>query len=310
MTFEEIIKLNQAALFKALVTKYHGKSIGIEGSFILVEGNAPIMLVAHLDTVHVESVKTICTSEDGEILMSPEGIGGDDRCGVYALNKIYDTANKKPYLLFTCDEEIGGVGADQFCLAHQQNKLPPAVDNLKLIIEIDRKGENDAVYYDCYNEEFESYITSKGFKTAFGSFSDISYIAPELNVAAVNLSSGYYNPHTQHEYINLRHLKRTTKRVLEVVTEIDNLPKYEYLTANFNPSFKTFYSLIDTAEKPNDLPQKYADEYKALQEYYSTEELNSYRQEYGDSFIRELYEIEFGAAGNYCTDDYDILDEK
>ncbi|MBO6179870.1 MAG: hypothetical protein J6O04_11890 [Selenomonadaceae bacterium] len=44
--------------------------------------------------------------------------------------------------------------------------------------------------------DFKNYITLKGYRTAFGSFSDISVIAPALDVAAVNLSSGYYYAHT------------------------------------------------------------------------------------------------------------------
>ena len=53
---------------------------------------------------------------------------------------------------------------------------------------------------------FEAYITGKGFTTAIGSFSDISLIAPELGVAAVNFSSGYYNAHTLHEFIDVNEL--------------------------------------------------------------------------------------------------------
>ena len=154
------------------------------------------MLVAHLDTVHEQPVKDICLSADGNILMSPQGIGGDDRCGVFALCKIYKSAQVKPWLLFTCEEEVGGIGAKYFCLAHKQKQLPKNLDILKLIIEIDRRGSNDAVFYQCANLDFEKYIIDKGFKTAQGFFSDISLIAPELGIAAVNLSSGYYNAHS------------------------------------------------------------------------------------------------------------------
>ena len=136
--------------------------------------------------------------------MSPQGIGGDDRCGVFALVKIYLSAQVKPWLLFTCDEEVGGLGAQYFCQLHSQGLLPNELDALKFIVEIDRKGKNDAVYYDCDNPDFEAYIAGKGFTTALGSFSDISLIAPELGVAAVNLSSGYYNAHTLHEFINVK----------------------------------------------------------------------------------------------------------
>ena len=69
------------------------------------------MLVAHLDTVHSQRVHDICKSDDGNILMSPQGIGGDDRCGVFALCNIFQSAQIKPWLLFCCNEEVGGVGA-------------------------------------------------------------------------------------------------------------------------------------------------------------------------------------------------------
>ena len=230
MKLEKFLKPTQAELFKMLCKKFHGKAMRMEGYFILVKGDAPIMLIAHLDTVHEEPVREICATADRNILMSPQGIGGDDRCGIYALVKCYELAEKKPYLLFTCDEEVGGVGAEPFCLAYREGILPAELDGLKLLVEIDRRGKNDAVYYDCDNPKFEKYISSKGFMTAYGSFSDISVIAPELDLAAVNLSSGYYNAHTLHEYINREHLEKTIAKVLEIISDAAQVdfPNYEY----------------------------------------------------------------------------------
>ena len=71
--------------------------------------------------------------------MSPQGIGGDDRCGVFALVKAYRLFKIKLWLLFCCDKEVGGLGAKKFCLAHQQHQLPREIDDLN-IIELDRKG--------------------------------------------------------------------------------------------------------------------------------------------------------------------------
>ena len=106
----------------------------------MVSEQAPVLLVAHLDTVHEKPVQVICKSADGNILMSPQGIGGSDRCDVFALLKAYHAAKVKPYLLFTCDEEVGGLGAKSFCLAHKQKQLPKELDEFKIIIEIDRRG--------------------------------------------------------------------------------------------------------------------------------------------------------------------------
>lgn len=230
-TLETIVCFTQQELFKHLVARFDATTVRRDGSYILVPGDAPVLLVAHLDTVHREPVRTICTSDCDNIIMSPQGIGGDDRCGVYALLNIYDNADVKPWLLFTCDEEIGCVGAGVFCKDYAENKIPYTLADLKMIIEIDRKGSKDAVYYECDNPEFEQYVTSHGFVTDLGSYSDISDIAPALGVAAVNLSSGYYNAHTLHEYINKAELAHTIERVSAMITEAcaDDFPTYEYI---------------------------------------------------------------------------------
>ena len=74
----KIIRKTELQLFNWLKTRYN--AISEESKFILVPGEAPVLLVAHLDTVHRQQVKTICWSN--KIWMSPQGIGGDDRCEI------------------------------------------------------------------------------------------------------------------------------------------------------------------------------------------------------------------------------------
>lgn len=295
---DDFLKPTQEQLFNKLCKLYDGNFISSRGNFILVKGSAPVMLVAHLDTVHAETVKTICRSDDGNILMSPEGIGGDDRCGVYALTKIFEQSQVKPFLLFTCDEETGGEGARFFCKVHSQNKLPPEVDNLKMIVEIDRRGSLDAVYYDCGNTKFEDYITSKGFVTAQGSFSDISLIAPELDTAAVNLSSGYYNAHTQHEFINLKELQATIEKVLEMVADstAKDFPRFDFVEKVFGLGrFNLGYSLFDDWDDDFyiELSPENEQLYDELAEFISADELDSLIYEHGEEILKDLYEEYF-----------------
>ena len=292
---EDFLRPTQKQLFKLLAKKFKGKAILSKGNFILVRGTAPVMLVAHLDTVHDKPVKQICASKDGNILMSPQGIGGDDRCGVFAIVKVYLSAQVKPWLLFTCDEEVGGLGAQQFCLAHSQHRLPNELDDLKFLVEIDRKGKNDAVYYDCDNPDFEAYITGKGFMTAIGSFSDISLLAPELGVAAVNLSSGYYNAHTLHEFINVKELHDTIHRVGEIVGEAVALPRFEYFEAMAILPELPSQQIINRVENESlaySVPTSLRDLYAVLLDFYSPVELNSFRREFGDKVLWQLYEEE------------------
>lgn len=328
-TLKQILIPTQESLFKMLLSKYGNKAVSEENQFILVEGEAPIMLIAHLDTVHIEPVRDICVSKDGNILMSPQGIGGDDRCGVYALIKAYKFSKIKPSLLFTCNEETGGAGATNFVTNYLAGNLPKSLDELKCLVEIDRKGSKDAVYYDCANTKFEDYITSKGFKTDIGSFSDISIIAPELGVAAVNLSSGYYNAHTQHEYINFAELNNTLLKVIEIVADSTNadFPKYEYIervrvyckddlffkgksfggtkkkksankvTSSYIGYYDDFddYEDCDSIMVPRQMSRELEELYWALVDFdrYTITELECMRDAYGDSVIREIYEDEF-----------------
>ena len=323
---EDFLKPTQKELFNLLRKKYRGGTVARKGSYILVPGKAPVMLLAHLDTVHEKPVKHICKSFDGNILMSPQGIGGDDRCGVYALVRAYEAAPIKPWLLFTCDEETGGVGADTFAEEHNKGKLPKGLDALKLLIEIDRKGSNDAVYYSCDNPDFEAYITSKGFVTANGSFSDISIIAPELGVAAVNLSSGYYNAHTLHEYINRKQIDAVIQSVLGIIADAvqPDFQKYRYIERvrsfmGFDSGYEAWgvyrpelndwgrYDVANARKVPlslksqveddfalDDLPSDLIGMYDELLELYSDDELLELRQKFGNQIINRLYEEEFG----------------
>lgn len=302
-SLEDFLRPSQKQLFKKLCKKFKDKILISKGNFILVHGQAPVMLVAHLDTVHDKLVRDICKTVDGNILMSPQGIGGDDRCGVFALVKAYQSAQIKPWLLFTCEEEIGGLGAKKFCQAHKQGQLSKDLNQLKCIIELDRKGSRDAVYYNCANPDFEAYIESKGFKIAQGSFSDISLIAPELGIVAVNLSSGYHNPHTLHEYINRSELNFTIQKVVEIIADAAKVdfPKFDYIESLTNknsirkiifdderPFSKTFF-YKNQDDIPSSVPEEFIELYDTLLDFYSAAELEFFRQEYGSQIIPQLY---------------------
>ncbi|MBQ3444679.1 MAG: hypothetical protein IJG33_15715 [Selenomonadaceae bacterium] len=297
---EDFLRPTQNQLFKRFTKKFKSKILISKGNFILVHGFAPVLLVAHLDTVHEKPVRDICLSTDKNILMSPQGIGGDDRCGVFALCHIFHSAQIKPWLLFCCDEEVGGLGANAFCQAHKLHQLPNALDNLKLIIELDRKGSCEAVYYNCANPDFETYITSKGFKTAQGSFSDISLIAPELGVAAVNLSCGYHHAHSLHEFINRSELNSTIDKVTAIIGDSSTLPHFEYVEKiqclTVSPKihrYDQFQLFRDEQDNlPLSIPADLRDIYEFLLDFYSVDELETFRAELGDQILRQIYNDE------------------
>ena len=100
---------------------------------------------------------------------------------------------------------------------------------LKYLIQLDRRGANDCVFYDCDNSVFKNYIESFGFITNFGSFSDISFICPAWKTAGVNLSVGYYNEHSNSEYLCVGQLFDTIEKVKLMLKDVESIEYFKYI---------------------------------------------------------------------------------
>ena len=207
----------------------HLKSLGYENieytdDYILAEGDISILLIAHIDTVFntEPSMDDFLYDNKKKILWSPYGSGFDDRAGVYAILKILD-AGYRPSILFTTGEEMGGVGSTMLISKHP---TPPIY--AKFMIQLDRANRNDSVYYSCGNKNFEKMINSYGFKTAQGTFTDISIIGPEWDIAAVNLSIGYVDEHTFSERLYTDWCDATIEKVMDILDDADAMKSYSY----------------------------------------------------------------------------------
>lgn len=207
---EKILRQTQPELKQMLNSrlKEQGYQTTIECGYLYAPGDVPVLLVAHLDTVHRQPVQIICYSENRRIAMSPQGIGGDDRAGVFMILQIIQKA--RCHVLFCEDEELGGLGAQLFT----RSGIQPQVNYL---VELDRRGRNDAVFYECANPDFTKFVKGFGFREEFGSFSDISILAPHLQIAAVNISAGYFFEHSPQEYIDLVYMMKNVERVTRMV---------------------------------------------------------------------------------------------
>lgn len=223
--FEKICRMSQRTLKEVMrkrLEQTYNKVICADG-FIFAKGTVPILLVAHMDTVH-KTLPQIIEFNNGKI-SSTQGIGGDDRCGIYMISKIIQQHHCS--VLFTEDEEIGGIGASKFVHHNCSNDL-----EFNYIIELDRRGKDDAVFYECDNPEFEDFITKDGdWKTNWGSYSDICDVAPALGCAAVNLSCGYYNAHTEKEYVVFSEMEANIKKVCKLIERTTENDVFEYIEA-------------------------------------------------------------------------------
>lgn len=206
-------------MYNYLKNKY--KTIEHTKDYIYCVGDIPIALVAHMDTVHKTPVVDMFYDQQKNVVWSPQGLGADDRAGIFAIMAIVKTG-LRPHIILTTDEETGGVGACS--LAMEENPFP----ELKYMIELDRRGTNDCVFYDVYNEKFIEYIESFGFVENYGSFSDICMLSPEWKVVSVNLSVGYHNEHTLCEYLHVGSLMATIQKVVKMLM-VSEIPDFEYI---------------------------------------------------------------------------------
>ena len=91
--FKNICKYGQKNLKKYVIKELQSmyEDVHFEKGFVYAQGSFPVLLVAHLDTVHDKTPSKIITNK-GKI-SSPDGIGGDDRCGVYMILEIINKYN-------------------------------------------------------------------------------------------------------------------------------------------------------------------------------------------------------------------------
>lgn len=222
-----LLKMSEETLLLKLpfiLKKLGYKKTESTNNYIFAKGNIPVLLIAHVDTVLKSPPTEIFYDSEKTVMWSPRGLGADDRAGIFSILKILEDNSLRPSILFTNGEEKGGIGAKAFVLKYPKSPIK----NLKYIIQLDRQGEKDCVFYDCGNKKFEKYVNSFGFKTEWGTFTDISIIAPKWDIAAVNLSVGYFYEHTTSEHLVLNYMVKTIFKVTKMLKDAKSVKKFDF----------------------------------------------------------------------------------
>lgn len=206
----------------SIYLRKHYKTVYETKSYILAEGDIPIGLVAHLDTVREEGRPkvTLLWDREANIMFCPGYPGFDDKAGVYTIITLIQKG-LRPHIIFTTDEESTAAGAVAL------SKMRQPFNDLRYLIEIDRQGKDEYTTYDLTYPSFDKHISSFGFRKVRGLFSDISIIAPSWQIAAANISCGYINEHTLAETLNVTWLEDTVKK-LETILRQPNIPLFSW----------------------------------------------------------------------------------
>lgn len=201
------------------VTYRDGMAFGTKGDPEVIRP----FFIAHADTVHKiapddryaistydDRGRTVYYAYDPTTNMQ-RGVGGDDKCGIFvAIEAARSLPNAS--VIITRDEEIGCIGA-RLIESHD-------IEKASALIQADRRGNTDAVRHGGgtplssaeWQWHVDDILHEHGFTwTDAGVMTDVFELhwTGAASVSAINLSAGYWHPHTDREVIVLEQLMNT-----------------------------------------------------------------------------------------------------
>lgn len=220
---------------KRTVTTFGATWTEEDGNLYVTKGKSDVYpcYVAHTDTIHdliPQDAYTLYYYQDepdhplfawNEAEDAPHGIGGDDKCGVFlCLVMLRDLDACK--VAFFRDEERGCIGSN---LARME-----WFSDVGFAFQADRRGNSDLIRNSSGTElyggdEFLPIINGMmgkyGYHNAYGTVTDVRTLKEKgLAVCAFNISAGYFNPHSDEEYVVPDDLWRTVCFVKELTEKL------------------------------------------------------------------------------------------
>jgi tripeptide aminopeptidase len=202
------------------------------GNIYVTKGDAELYptMVCHIDTVHSinDNVRIVRTGDKMFAIDSSNchriGIGGDDKVGIYiTLCCLRKFDNFKA--VFFLDEEVGCVGSGQADFSF--------FDDSTLVLECDRRGYGDFVTNisgtklsdDTLIDDIQHILDEFKFVTCNGGITDVGEIAENTDVQVANMSCGYYEPHSDNEYIVISEVEKVKRMCMKILASTQ-LKKY------------------------------------------------------------------------------------
>lgn len=215
-------------------------------------------IVAHLDQVQERHAKDFKAYEAEDIIIGfssrhceQQGLGADDKCGIWVGLKCLQEFDAIK-LAFFVGEEIGCKGSSAADMEF--------FTDCRFVIEPDRRGHKDIItqigWQQLCSEEFlqDTGYEDFGYEVTDGLMTDIEALKENgLGVSCINLSCGYYKPHTDQEFVYkpallncldlVRHIIGTCTKVY---THIDNDSLYDNWEQYYGDYYDEVYDLMAT----------------------------------------------------------------
>ena len=191
-------------------------------------------VAAHLDQVQRNHSKDFEVIEGKDVVFgysakshAQQGLGADDKNGIWvALEclKRYDVLKAA----FFVGEEIGCVGSSACDLSF--------FSDCRYVIQPDRMNGSDLITSmavgDVCSKAFVSALgaAAYGYKEAHGSITDVGTLVERgVGISCLNVSCGYYNAHTDHEFTVLSELQNCLDFVCHIIETLTDIYPYEHV---------------------------------------------------------------------------------
>ncbi len=236
---QEVLSIQSATYKTKRMKKYlvqKGRAMGCEvrvdhGNVYMTKGEADIYpcMVSHTDTVHdilPDNEYKVVQASGALFGWNPiknqfAGVGGDDKVGIFIALSVLSTLPVAKAVFFR-DEEVGGDGVDKADMSF--------FDDCAFALECDRQGNMDFVNRingSLYGEEFAAAVAPilahHRYKESSGGYTDVCTLKEKgLKIVAANMSCGYWNPHSDEEYVDLTDVADTLGLVYHIINQLGN----------------------------------------------------------------------------------------
>ena len=240
-------------------------------------------VVAHLDQVqHNHSKDFTVYIDDGELFgwsemnNRQEGLGADDKNGVWVALKCLEKFDVIKVAFFN-SEEIGCVGSSSAEMDFFKD--------CRFIIQPDRRGAHDLItdiYYDeICSKEFADALDADlfGYVPTSGMMTDVLELSERgVGISCINLSCGYYNPHTDKETTKLVDLKNCLEFVIHIIEKCTDVYPHTYEKYTYSRSYSSTYSYPKTGKRIHSRRYYDSDYYDR---WYGYDSYDDYEDSYG-----------------------------
>ena len=200
------------------------------GNLFITKGEAESFpcVAAHLDEIHAPCEREVVVEGDKvysvDRLWNRVGCGADDKNGLWVIINLLRMEPVLKVALFVQEERTGEVAGCRGARACDLSFF----DNVKYILECDRKGASDVVHIGkgdtllCDSDFIpEEILTKYGYEMVRGGKTDVVELKMRgLQIPVCNIGCGYYNAHKNSEYTVFAELQNCFMFVKDIIAVI------------------------------------------------------------------------------------------